>query len=217
MAPQKRPESPTVPTRSGRPFAVPTDEDLVERYRAGDQEALGELLRRHRRFAWAKARAYFVVGADAADVEQEALIGLYEAAIAWNPRQASFLGFAEVCVTRQVVSALKTASRRKHQPLNRYVPLPPAGSEEAAPARLAELAVADPADEVVSWASAGAVAASLDRVLTGLEAAVVRRYAAGHSYAEIAAELRRPVKAVDNALQRAKRKLSAHLADDTGS
>lgn len=194
---------------------VPSDEDLVRRHRAGDEAALGELLVRYRRFAYAKARPYFLVGAEAADVRQEALIGLYEAVLAWDPDQAPFRGFAEVCVTRQVVSALKAASRRKHQPLNRYVPLVPAGEGAEVPA-LARFAAAsvDPADEVVSWADADAVAASLDRVLSRLEAGVVRRWAAGHSYAEIAAELRRPEKSVDNALQRAKRKLGDHLRAD---
>src|SRR5579872_5283145 len=98
------------------------DDALVARFQDGDTAALTVLLERYRRFARAKARSYFLMGADDDDVEQEGLIGLYKAARDFRPeRQASFRAFAELCVTRQVITAVKTATRRKHQPLNQYV------------------------------------------------------------------------------------------------
>src|SRR5438445_4722174 len=98
------------------------DEELVARYQEGDVDALNILLERYRRFARAKARTYFLVGADADDIEQEGMIGLYKAARDFRfDRQASFRAFAELCVTRQVITAVKAATRQKHRPLNQYV------------------------------------------------------------------------------------------------
>src|ERR1700730_1528349 len=103
-------------------FTEAADEDLVARFQEGDLDALNALLERYRRFARAKARTYFLVGADADDIEQEGMIGRYKAARDFRAdRQSSFRAFAEVCVTRPVISAIKAATRQKHQPLNRYV------------------------------------------------------------------------------------------------
>ena len=109
--------------RSGcSPLTELADDDLVARFHEGDEVALQVLLERYRRFARAKARGYFIVGADADDIEQEGMIGLFKAARDFRPeRQASFRAFAELCITRQVITAIKTATRQKHQPLNQYV------------------------------------------------------------------------------------------------
>src|SRR5438093_1249436 len=99
-----------------------SDEELAGRFQGGDGEALDALLRRYRRFAKAKARGYFLVGGDADDIEQEGLIGLFKAARDFRPdRQSSFRAFAELCVTRQIITAIKGATRQKHKALNRYV------------------------------------------------------------------------------------------------
>src|SRR5579884_2723648 len=138
------------------PLQDQSDEQLVELFQAGDSSALDSLMERYRRFARSKARAYFLVGADADDVEQEGLIGLFKAARDYRPdREASFRAFAELCVTRQVITAIKTATRQKHQPLNQYVsisaPRPSEdGSERCADDILEGHFAPDPADEVVA-------------------------------------------------------------------
>lgn len=196
------------------------DEQLVARSQAGDTLALEVLLQRYRRFARAKARTYFLVGADADDVEQEGLIGLYKAARDFRAdRQSSFRAFAELCVTRQVISAIKAATRQKHQPLNRYVSISGVrGSDDPGEASVEDLLddhrVTDPADEVVSQEQIEAMRRSMAENLSGLEVDVLRLYVEGKSYQEIGSHLGRHVKSIDNALQRIKRKLDHHLTDD---
>jgi RNA polymerase sporulation-specific sigma factor len=196
------------------------DEELVARFQAGDQDALDMLLQRYRRFARAKARTYFLVGADSDDVEQEGLIGLYKAARDYrSDRQSSFRAFAELCVTRQVISAIKAATRHKHQPLNRYVSISGVrGSDDSAEGAVEELLedhrAADPAEEVVSNEQIAAMRLSMAENLSTLEVDVLRLYVEGKSYHEIGDHLGRHVKSIDNALQRIKRKLDHHLNDD---
>ena len=111
-------------TRCDVPLLELADTELVRRYHAGDTDALLVLLERYRRFAKARARSYFLIGADSDDIEQEGMIGLFKAARDFRPdREASFRAFAELCITRQVISAVKSATRHKHQPLNQYVSL----------------------------------------------------------------------------------------------
>ena len=195
------------------------DEDLVARWQGGDGEALDILLQRYRRFARSKARSYFLVGADADDVEQEGLIGLYKAARDYrNDRQSSFRAFAELCVTRQVISAIKAATRQKHQPLNRYVSISGVrGSDDPSEGAVEELLddhrANDPADEVISQEQIQAMRRSMTESLSGLEVDVLRLYVEGKSYQEISCQLGRHVKSIDNALQRIKRKLDHHMQD----
>jgi RNA polymerase sporulation-specific sigma factor len=201
-------------------FADLSDEQLVAAWQAGDAVALELLLRRYRRFARSKARTYFLVGADADDVEQESLIGLFKAARDFQPeRQVSFRAFAELCVTRQVISAIKAASRHKHQPLNQSVSISATrGSDDRKELRLEDVLddrrTLDPADEVVSYERLRAIRRSMTEKLSSLEVDVLRLYVAGQSYDEIGAQLGRRTKSIDNALQRIKRKLDAGLADD---
>jgi len=196
------------------------DEDLVARWQAGDSESLEVLLQRYRRFARSKARSYFLVGADADDVEQEGLIGLYKAARDFrDDRQSSFRAFAELCVTRQVISAIKAATRQKHQPLNRYVSISGVrGSDDPGEGAVEDLLddhrAADPADEVISNEQIQAMRRSMADSLSGLEVDVLKLYVEGKSYQEIGSQLGRHVKSIDNALQRIKRKLDHHLQDD---
>jgi RNA polymerase sporulation-specific sigma factor len=188
--------------------------ELLVRARAGDDTAVSELLDRYRVLARAKARSYFVVGSDHDDVVQEGMIGLYKAIRDYSPdRGASFRTFAELCVTRQIVTAVKGATRRKHGPLSSSLSLDQPVGEEAVP--LAELVPAcvssDPANAVEAAEQLRALQAHFDEVLSDLEAQVLRHHVEGKSYEQIAAMLQRHVKSVDNALQRIKRKLQAHL------
>jgi len=196
-----------------------SDDALVARYRLGDVEALDALLERYRRFVRSKARGYFLVGADFDDIEQEGMIGLYKAVRDFrDDRQASFRAFAELCITRQIITAIKTATRQKHQPLNQYVSISGVrGGDDPGERTVERLLddhnVADPADEVVASERMGVMRESMANLLSGLEVDVLRLYVEGRSYQEIGEELGRHVKSIDNALQRIKRKLEVHLAE----
>jgi RNA polymerase sporulation-specific sigma factor len=196
------------------------DLELLARFQAGSDDALTALLNRYRRFARSKARSYFLVGADRDDVEQEALIGLYKAARDFRPEhEASFRAFADLCITRQIITAIKTATRQKHQALNQYVSISADRSGEDAGERSLEEVLhlhrpgADPADGIVAAERLGAMRQRLAEVLSGFEVEVLRLYAEGQSYQEIGARLDRHVKSIDNAVQRIKRKLELHLLE----
>lgn len=199
------------------PLGDLSDDELAARFQEGDADAVRVLLGRYRRFARSKARDYFLVGADVDDIEQEGLIGLYKAARDFRPdRQASFRAFAEVCVTRQVITAVKTATRRKHQPLNRYVSISVGrASDERGERFVEELlethASADPAEELVGREQVDLTRRALSELLSRLEVEVLRLYIEGQSYQEIGEHLGRHAKSIDNALQRIKRKLESHL------
>jgi RNA polymerase sporulation-specific sigma factor len=201
------------------PLTDLSDDELAARFQGGDDLAVQVLLDRYRRFARAKARGYFLVGADSDDIEQEGLIGLYKAARDFRPdRQASFRAFAELCITRQVITAVKTATRQKHQPLNQYVSISGVrGSDDPGERSVEDLLddhyIADPADTVVSNERMDLMRQSMADMLSGLEVDVLRLYVEGKSYQEIGAHLGRHVKSIDNALQRIKRKLEGHLAE----
>ena len=207
--------------RSRHAIATPRVEDdddrLVAAARAGDERALNELLTKYRGYARAKARSYFLVGADHEDIVQEGMIGLYKAVRDFNPALAStFRAFAELCITRQIITAIKTATRQKHGPLNSYVSLTrPVAGDEDGDRTLSDVlptsAVCDPADLVISAERIRALQEHFDEVLSDLEAEVLRLYVDGKSYVEIADVLDRHVKSIDNALQRIKRKLDGHL------
>src|SRR5438270_12213944 len=168
-----------------------SDEELAIRFQGGDAPALEVLIQRYRRLARAKTRTYFLVGADADDVGQEGMIGLYKAARDFrSDRQSSFRAFAELCVTRQVISAIKAATRQKHQPLNRYVSISGVrGSDDAAEYSVEKLLddhhVADPAEEVVSAERMASMRHSMAEMLSSLEVDVLRLYVEGRSYQEI--------------------------------
>jgi RNA polymerase sporulation-specific sigma factor len=206
-----------MPSRVGNGLLVDLDdEDLVARFQQGDLAALNVLIERYRRFARSKARTYFLVGAEPDDIEQEGMIGLYKAARDYQPdREASFRAFAEVCTTRQVLSAVKAASRQKHQPLNGYVSI--SGSARGRDGQrsvedlLDDHRVGDPAEEVVSRERMHDLRRSLADALSHLEVDVLRLYVEGKSYQEIGSHLGRHVKSIDNALQRIKRKLDPRV------
>ncbi len=193
------------------------DEELVAAARDGDERALDALLTRYRGFARSKARSYFLVGGSREDIIQEGMIGLYKAVRDFNPElQTSFRAFAELCVTRQIITAIKTATRQKHGPLNNYVSFHrPVLSDDEGERTLGDVlqttGVSDPADLVISAERIRDLQDHLDAALSDLEAEVLCLYVDGKSYQEIAELLQRHVKSIDNALQRIKRKLDGHL------
>ncbi|MBW3621490.1 MAG: RNA polymerase sporulation sigma factor SigH, partial [Actinobacteria bacterium] len=171
------------------------DEDLVARVRNGDERALAELLDRYRRFARAKARSYFLVGGDREDIIQEGMIGLYKAIRDYAAEHgASFRSFAELCITRQILTAIKTATRQKHTPLNSYVSFDrPQGDD---PDRTLGDTIAcedetDPLDQLVASDALRELRDTFDEVLSDLEADVLMLYVEGRSYQEIAERLGR--------------------------
>lgn len=197
-----------------------TDIELVARFQSGCQDSLQVVITRYRRFARAKARSYFLVGADSDDVEQEALIGLYKAARDFRPEhQSSFRAFAELCITRQIITAIKTATRQKHQALNQYVSISGSRSGDDSNERTVEELIhvhrhgSDPADRIVADERFDAMRDRLAEVLSPLEVDVLTLYVEGKSYQEIGDHLDRHVKSIDNALQRIKRKLELHLSE----
>jgi len=194
------------------------DEELVELARAGEPEAQRELLERYRRFARAKARSYFLVGGDREDIVQEGMIGLYKAIRDYSADAgASFRSFAELCITRQILTAIKAATRQKHAPLNSYVsfdrPHDDDPSHTVGDTLRVEGASADPLARLVSSDEMSTLRRIFDEILSDLEANVLQLYAEGRSYQEIAVLLDRQVKSIDNAIQRIKRKVEIALID----
>jgi RNA polymerase sporulation-specific sigma factor len=192
-----------------------SDEDLVAAVRRGDDHALEVLLDRYRGFARAKSRSYFLVGGDREDIVQEGMIGLYKAVRDFDPDAgAAFRSFAELCITRQILTAIKTATRLKHAPLNKYVSFDkPSGSENDLTVEDAVCveAEADPLHQLLLGDDVRNLRAVFDEVLSELETRVLSLYVEGRSYQEIAEQLGRHVKSIDNALQRIKRKLESRL------
>ena len=196
-------------------FKETEDDELVELARSGDDKAIEELLHRYRHYARAKARTYFLAGADKEDIVQEGMIGLFKAIRDFQAdKNTAFRVFAELCITRQIITAIKTATRQKHIPLNSYVSLnKPASGEDDRPLEEALVHRAiDPAELVISAEEISSIKASMGKVLSTLETEVLQLYMDGKSYQQIADMLGRHVKSIDNALQRIKRKLEQHLA-----
>ncbi len=199
-----------------------SDDDLVVLARHGDDLAQQALIQRYRRFARSKGRGYFIAGGDDDDITQEALIGLYKAIRDYRPdRPASFRAFAELCITRQLLTAIKVARRQKHWPLNQYVSISADPDDEpgdpSIERMLTDAGAVDPAEHVVGDENAQATGRAVAAMLSGLEVEVLMLFVEGKSYEEIGAQVGRRAKSVDNALRRIKRKVQGrrpeHLAD----
>lgn len=194
------------------------DTELVEQARHGEERAIEVLLARYRNFARSKARSYFLAGSEREDVVQEGMIGLFKAIRDFDLQQATpFRAFAELCISRQILTAIKTANRHKHHPLNSSVSLdaPAYGDDDAtsvADHLMSPRRTSDPAELVISAEEIEALRASMSRNLTELEGEVLTLYMDGKSYEEIAGTLGNHVKSIDNALQRIKRKLQRHIS-----
>lgn len=193
------------------------DLQLVLRARNGSQEALDLLIRRYTGFVRLKASSYFLAGGDADDLVQEGMIGLYKAVRDFRPdKETSFRSFAELCVTRQIITAIKTATRYKHTPLNTYVSFShtPAGHDSDGDCTLGDAlpgpSVNDPSVCVISTEELQSLVFCLGTGLSSLESQALRLYLEGNSYEQMADELGCDTKTIDNALQRVKRKILAH-------
>jgi len=196
-----------------------TDEAVAELARNYDGDALEYLLNKYKNFVRAKARSYFLIGADREDIVQEGMIGLYKAVRDFRPSKlTSFRAFAELCVTRQIITAIKTATRQKHRPLNSYVSLnKPAYDEESDRMLidvLSSVKVSNPEDIIIGREDYSTIETKMGKLLSPLEMQVLRKYIEGKSYYEVADELGRSVKSVDNALQRVKNKLEKLITSD---
>ncbi|HJV30729.1 MAG TPA: RNA polymerase sporulation sigma factor SigH [Bacillales bacterium] len=192
------------------------DEEIVDLVHSGDGEALDYLIYKYRNFVRAKARSYFLIGADKEDIVQEGMIGLYKAIRDFREdKLTSFKAFAELCITRQIITAIKTATRQKHIPLNSYVSLDKPIYDEESDRTLMDILsgarVLDPEELIINQEELDNIEIKMAELLSDLERKVLALYLDGQSYQEISEELNRHVKSIDNALQRVKRKLERYL------
>ena len=193
-----------------------TDEEIVEAVREGDSIALEFLINKYKNFVRAKARSYFLIGADREDIVQEGMIGLYKAIRDFKgDKLSSFKAFAELCITRQIITAIKTATRQKHIPLNSYISLDKPIYDEDSDRTLLDVIcgtrVSDPEELIINQEEFSGLEDKMAEILSDLERKVLMLYLDGRSYQEIAVDLNRHVKSIDNALQRVKRKLEKYL------
>ncbi|MCI1820928.1 MAG: RNA polymerase sporulation sigma factor SigH [Megasphaera sp.] len=198
-------------------FSDMTDEEIVCcAQQEQDPEAVDYIVNKYRNFVKAKARTYFLIGADKEDIIQEGMIGLYKATRDFRgDKLSSFRAFAELCVTRQIITAIKTATRQKHIPLNSYVSLnKPIYAEESDRTLMdviAGIKITDPEELVISKEEFADIELKMNEILSDLEWQVLNAYLDGKSYNEMSRDLHRHVKSIDNALQRVKRKLERYL------
>ena len=196
-----------------------TDEEIVLLCHGGDTAAEEFLLNKYKNFVRSKARSYFLIGADHEDIVQEGMIGLYKSIRDYKQEKlSSFRAFAELCITRQIITAIKTATRQKHIPLNSYVSLNKPLYDEESDRTLLDIIMegnsGNPEDMIINQENLGSIHQKINEVLSGLEQEVLSAYLDGKSYQEIAESLGRHVKSIDNALQRVKRKLEKYLEEN---
>lgn len=192
------------------------DEEIVLSARDGNSTSLEYIINKYKNFVRAKARSYFLIGADKEDIVQEGMIGLYKAIRDFrNDKLSSFRAFAELCITRQIITAIKTATRQKHIPLNSYISLNKPIYDEESDRTLLDILTAtkitDPEELIISKEELVSIESKIGEILSELELEVLMSYLQGKSYQEIACDLDRHVKSIDNALQRVKRKLEKYL------
>ena len=195
------------------------DEIVVELAKEGDSLALDHLMIKYKNFVRAKSRSYFLIGADSEDIVQEGMIGLYKSIRDFKgDKLSSFRAFAELCITRQIITAIKTATRQKHIPLNSYVSLNKPIYDEESDRTMLDLIVGakitNPEELIISREQLKSIEGKIGNVLSSLEKDVLTLYVEGRAYQEMAEELDRHVKSVDNALQRVKRKLERCLEEE---
>ena len=195
-----------------------SDEELLALHRAGDARAEDTLYARYKQIVRSKARTYFLIGADREDIIQEGMIGLYKAVLDYqSDRQASFRSFAELCITRQIISAIKSATRKKHMPLNTYISFNRSvfdgDNERPLIDVLTSTRMTDPEEVLIGRENYAAVADSIEHSLSKLEHNALGLYLYGYSYQQIADALQVTTKSVDNAIQRVKKKLETRLQE----
>ena len=192
------------------------DEQLLFQIREGNNAALEQLINKYKNFVRSKAKTYFLVGADKEDIVQEGMIGLFKAIRDFKgDKMVSFKSFAEICVTRQIITAIKTATRQKHMPLNSYISLNKPVFEDDGERTLMETinhdTVSDPEMLFISKEELSRIEGKINEALSSFELEVLYLYLQGKSYHEIASSVNKEVKSVDNALQRIKKKIEKFL------
>ena len=197
-------------------FQNKLDEEVVGEAKKGNSRAQDYLISKYENFVKAKAKSYFLIGEDKEDIYQEGMIGLYKAIRDFkSDRLTSFKAFAELCITRQIITAIKTATRQKHIPLNTYISLNKPIYEEESDRTLIDvlsgLKITDPEELIIGKEQLKHIEGEMAKVLSDLEMEVLQSYLDGKSYQEIACDLDRQAKSIDNALQRVKRKLEKCL------
>ena len=202
--------------REKKSLHILNDEEVLCLINQGDSHALEFLIHKYKKFVWTKAQTYFLIGGDKEDIIQEGLIGLYKAICDYDQEKfSSFKRFADLCITRQIITAIKTATRQKHIPLNSYISLDKPIYEEGADRTLLDTLVEsraiDPQSILVDQEKFVYIELKLTELLSDLERKVLRLYIDGYTYQEISGKLKRHVKSIDNALQRIKRKLESLL------
>lgn len=195
------------------------DEEVAELARSFDGRAEEYLLNKYKNFVRAKARSYFLIGADREDIVQEGMIGLYKAIRDFRAtRLTSFRAFAELCITRQIITAIKTATRQKHKPLNSYISLNKPVYDEESDRTLIDIIasgkISNPEEIIIGKEDFSTIETKMGKMLSPLEMQVLQKYIEGKSYYEVAEELGRSVKSVDNALQRVKNKLEKLITSE---
>ena len=196
-----------------------SDEELISLFNQGNQEALEFLLKRYKELVTMKISKYFIVGAEKEDIFQEGMIGLFKAIKSYNiEKQNSFKSFANLCVERQLITAIKTSNRQKHQPLNSYISLNTAAYDEDEDTSVIDVfdsnTVEDPLDTITKKEYYHLVESKINTNLSDFEKQVLHRYAQGESYIKIAEKLDAPVKSIDNAIQRIRKKAVRSIMEE---
>ena len=196
-----------------------SDEEICQKIKAGNHDGMDYLLNKYKEMVRKKARSFYLIGGEKDDLIQEGMIGLYKAIRDFNYEKSStFKGFAELCVTRQIITAIKTATRQKHIPLNTYISLNKPVSEDDSERTLLDILstikISDPEELIIGKEEKARIENAIAKVLSDLEMEVLQSYLDGKSYQEIACDLDRQAKSIDNALQRVKRKLEKCLSDN---
>lgn len=205
-------------TEIANEFKNKIEEEVVIEAKNGNVRAQEYVISKYESFVKAKSKSYFLIGADKEDIYQEGMIGLYKAIRDFNyEKSTTFKAFAELCITRQIITAIKTATRQKHIPLNTYISLNKPVSEDDSERTLLDIIssmrISDPEELIISKEKKQYIESEISKVLSDLEKEVLQSYLDGKSYQEIACDLDRHAKSIDNALQRVKRKLEKCLSD----
>ena len=197
-------------------YKIMSDEDLIDVIKSGDKNALEYLINKYKELVNMKVSKYFIIGAEKEDIVQEGLIGLYKAVKSFSPdKQNSFKTFANMCIERQLITAIKSSNRQKHMPLNSYLSLNASAYENDEETSLFDTydshQIEDPLDTITKQEYYKSVETAIDKSLSNFEKQVLNRYMQGESYVQIAQKLDTPVKSVDNAIQRIRKKAATNL------
>lgn len=195
------------------------DRAYINKIKKGDDSALNEIMEKYKSFVYMKAKPFFIVGAEKEDIIQEGMIGLFKAIKGYDEdKDVSFRVFADLCIRRQIMTAIKSATRQKHIPLNSYLSLNKSAFDEESDRTLIEMldleTVPDPLDTITSQETYKKLEAKMNEVLSDFEQKVLNEYLKGGTYSEIAVNLDSHVKAVDNAVQRIKKKVDKYINED---